>query len=45
MGFLTGSLHQDGGVFFMLFGMGLMYPILAALIKSEGKHFSNGVRS
>ena len=35
MGFLTGSLHHDGGVLFMIGGLCLMYPLLAVLVRSE----------
>ncbi len=42
--FLTGSLHHDGGVIFMLIGLMAMYPILAFLVKLESKN-SGGVPS
>ena len=35
MGFLTGSLHNRGGVLFMIAGLCLMYPVLAVLVRSE----------
>ncbi len=36
MKFLSGSLHHDGGVVFMVGGLFLLYPILAVLVRSEG---------
>lgn len=44
MGFITGKLHHDGGVVFMMIGVGLLYPLLALLNKSEEKKLDNGVR-
>ena len=35
MSFLTGRLHHDGGVLFMMGGLCLMYPVLALLVRSE----------
>jgi exosortase len=43
MSFLTGNLHHEGGVLFMLGGLGLMYPVLSLLARSEVKH--SGVRA
>ena len=37
-GFLTGRLHHEGGALFMIFGLCLMYPVLAVLAKSEKKN-------
>jgi exosortase len=37
MGFITGRLHNDGGIVFMMIGLGLLYPVLAILMKSERK--------
>jgi exosortase len=46
MGFMTGKLHHEGGVVFMMIGLILMYPVLTFLMRSEAKHFdSGGVRS
>jgi len=46
MSFLTGKLHNDGGIVFMMIGLGLMYPVLAILVRSEEKtYISNGARS
>jgi exosortase len=45
MGFLTGNLHHEGGILFMLGGLGLMYPLLLVLASSETKHLPSGVRS
>ncbi len=45
MGFLTGSLHHEGGILFMLGGLALMYPILLLLMKSDTKNLESGVRS
>jgi exosortase len=42
--FITGRLHHDGGVVFMMIGLGLMYPLLALLIRSEQKNVASGVR-
>jgi len=36
-GFLTGSLHHEGGLVFMAGGLCLMYPILLLLVRSETK--------
>ena len=36
MSFLSGSLHNDGGVVFMMGGLFLLYPILIILVRSEG---------
>src|SRR5262249_11837673 len=44
MGFITGRLHNEGGVVFMVFGLFLMYPVLALLARSDGKNFDSGVR-
>jgi exosortase len=35
MGFLSGRLHNDGGVLFMMAGLCLMYPVLGLLVRSE----------
>jgi exosortase len=43
MGFITGRLHHEGGVVFMMVGLFLMYPVLALLIKWEAKNL-HGVR-
>jgi len=46
MGFLTGSLHHEGGILFMLGGLGLLYPVLLLLVRSEEKtYFDTGVGS
>jgi len=47
MGFITGSLHHEGGVVFMAAGLVLMYPLLALLVRSEDKKkfIEAGVRS
>jgi exosortase len=45
MSFITGRLHHDGGIVFMMIGLGLMYPFLVLLIKSEEKNLASGVRS
>jgi exosortase len=45
MGFITGNLHHEGGIFFMMFGLCLMYPVLILLMRSEKKEFNIGVRS
>jgi len=47
MGFITGSLHHDGGVVFMAAGLVLIYPVLALLVRSEDKKklIEAGVRS
>ncbi len=37
MGFLTGNLHNDGGVVFMMIGLFLEYPVLSLLARSEAK--------
>ena len=44
-GFITGRLHHEGGIVFMMIGLGLIYPLLAVLVKSEGKLLVSGVRS
>jgi exosortase len=43
MRFLTGGLHHDGGIVFMMIGLVLLYPLLALLIRSE-KDIHRGVR-
>ncbi|PYS36004.1 MAG: hypothetical protein DMG14_25695 [Acidobacteria bacterium] len=43
MRFMTGSLHQDGGVLFMLLGLCLLYPFLFLLLRSEAKNVDSGV--
>ena len=45
MGFITGKLHGEGGIVFMMIGLALMYPFLVYLIRSEGKTMVSGVRS
>jgi exosortase len=45
MRFLTGSLHHDGGILFMLLGLVMMYPVLSLLIRSEARNTASGVRS
>jgi exosortase len=35
-GFLTGRLHREGGFVFFLIALGILFPILFALQKSEG---------
>jgi exosortase len=45
MSFLTGSLHQEGGIVFMMIGLLLLYPFLVLLIRSEGKSLCGGVQS
>ncbi len=46
MGFITGRLHHEGGIVFMIFGLGLMYPLLLLLARSEKQtNFDIGVRS
>jgi exosortase len=46
MSFLTGSLHNDGGIVFMMIGLLLEYPLLSLLVRSEAKHcVENGVSS
>jgi exosortase len=47
MGFITGRLHHQGGIVFMIFGLALMYPLLLFLAKSEKQttNFVSGVRS
>jgi exosortase len=37
MGFLTGNLHHEGGVVFMMIGLFLEYPVLSLLARSEAK--------
>jgi exosortase len=44
MSFLTGDLHREGGILFMLGGLCLMYPILSFLLRSEIKNLDSGVR-
>ena len=44
MRFLTGNLHDDGGVVFMMIGLMILYPLLALLIRSEG-NVTYGVQS
>jgi exosortase len=43
--FLTGSLHHDGGVVFMMIGLVMLYPLLAFLVRSEAHDISTGVQS
>jgi exosortase len=45
MGFLTGRLHHEGGIVFMMIGLALMYPLLSFLIRSERKDLYSGVQS
>jgi exosortase len=45
MSFITGRLHHDGGIVFMMIGLGLMYPLLLLLIRSEEKTSPSGVQS
>ena len=45
MGFITGRLHSEGGIVFMMIGLGLLYPFLALMIRAEAKQFAIGVRS
>jgi exosortase len=44
MSFITGRLHHDGGIVFMMIGLGLMYPLLVLLIRSEEKTSPGGVQ-
>ena len=44
MGFLTGNLHREGGIVFMMIGLVLLYPLLVFLIRSEAK-LIDGVQS
>ena len=37
-GFLTGSLHRDGGFVFFLMALALLAPVLLLLQKSEEGH-------
>jgi len=43
-GFITGRLHNDGGIVFMLIGLALLYPVLALLIRSESRNLASGVQ-
>jgi exosortase len=45
MGFITGKLHGEGGIVFMMIGLVLMYPFLVYLMRSEEKTLVSGVRS
>jgi exosortase len=45
MRFLTGALHQDGGIVFMMIGLVIMYPILALLMRSEENRLYRGVQA
>jgi exosortase len=45
MSFLTGSLHQDGGIVFMMIGLAILYPFLVLLMRSEEKNLYRGVQS
>jgi exosortase len=45
MGFMSGRLHNDGGVVFMVLGLFLMYPVLRLLARSEVSDFDIGVRT
>jgi exosortase len=45
MSFITGNLHHEGGIFFMIFGLCLMYPVLILLMKTEKTESKTGVRS
>jgi exosortase len=40
MGFLTGSLHRQGGIVFMMIGLALLYPLLTFLMRSERDIYS-----
>jgi len=44
MSFLTGSLHQEGGIVFMMIGLLIMYPCLVLLMRSEEKNLYRGVQ-
>jgi exosortase len=43
MRFLTGSLHHDGGIVFMMIGLVMIYPLLAFFVRSEAKEIPSGV--
>jgi exosortase len=45
MSFLTGSLHQEGGIVFMMIGLAILYPFLVLLMRSEEKNLYRGVQS
>lgn len=45
MSFMTGSLHQDGGIVFMMIGLAILYPFLVFLMRSEEKNLYRGVQS
>jgi exosortase len=45
MSFMTGSLHQDGGIVFMMIGLAILYPFLVLLMRSEEKNLYRGVQS
>jgi exosortase len=45
MGFLTGRLHHEGGIVFMMIGLALIYPLLSLLIRFERKDLYSGVQS
>jgi len=40
-GFLTGQLHHEGGIVFFLLALVLLFPLFAALVKSDGGDSSN----
>jgi exosortase len=40
-GFLTGQLHHEGGIVFFLLAMVLLFPLFAALVKSDSGDSSN----
>jgi len=44
MSFLTGSLHNEGGIVFMMIGLLIMYPCLVLLMRSEEKDLYRGVQ-
>jgi exosortase len=44
-GFLTGRLHQDGGVVFFLLALGLLAPVLTVLRRSEDRAAAAGAHT
>lgn len=40
-GFLTGQLHHEGGIVFFLLALALLFPLFAALVKSDNAGPSN----
>jgi hypothetical protein len=43
--FLTGRLHHEGGIFFFLLALAIMYPVWKLLYRSERKTAGRGIAS